>query len=249
MDQKRKNNNRKHINRSIKNVGSGSKIKGLAEKLGIEFQDIGNLETALTHRSYLNENKNIEEHNERMEFLGDAVLELIVTEYLYENCPNKTEGDLTSFRSAAVKTDTLAKLSRNLGYGEYLRMSKGEERTGGRDKDFLLANTFEAVLGAIYLDKGMDECKKFLKRVVFPEIDHIIKHRLDIDPKTQFQEIAQENYKMTPNYRVLKETGPDHNKIFVVGVYIGRKKMGEGRGASKQKAEEEAATEALDNIT
>jgi ribonuclease-3 len=228
---------------------SNSEIQELARKLNVKFNNLGLLETALTHRSYLNENRKVKEHNERLEFLGDAVLELIVTEYLFENCPNKAEGELTSFRSASVKTDTLAKLSRNLEYGQYLRMSRGEERTGGRDKDYLLANTFEAVLGSIYLDRGFKECEKFLKRVIFPEIDYIIKHRLDIDPKTQFQEEAQEHFKTTPTYKVIKESGPDHDKTFVVGVFIGKKELGKGTGPSKQKAEEEAATQALENIS
>lgn len=246
---KRKMPNKDRKSTIKKAVDSGSSIQNLAKKLDIHFNDIGLLDTALTHRSYLNENKSIKEHNERLEFLGDAVLELIVTEYLFTNCPDKKEGELTSFRSAAVKTATLAKLSRELGYGKYLKMSKGEERTGGRDKDYLMANTFEAVLGAIYLDKGIKECEKFLKKVVFPEIEHIIENRLDIDPKTQFQEMAQTNFKQTPNYKVIKESGPDHDKTFIVGVYVGKKKLGEGTGLSKQKAEEAAAEKALEKIS
>lgn len=223
-------------------------IQGLAKSLNVKFHNIRLLETALTHRSYLNENRNIKEHNERLEFLGDAVLELLVTQYLFDHCPDKAEGELTSFRSASVKTDTLAEISRSLKFGQYLLMSKGEERTGGRDKDYLLANTFEAVLGALYLDQGISTCKKFLEKVLFPKVDTIIKNRLDIDPKTQFQERAQELYKETPSYKVIKESGPDHEKTFVVGVFINKKKFGEGRGNSKQKAEEEAAQKALKGV-
>jgi ribonuclease-3 len=183
-----------------------------------------------------------------LEFLGDAVLELLVTRYLFEKCPDRTEGDLTSFRSASVKTVTLAEVSRTLKFGNYLLMSKGEERTGGRDKDYLLANTFEAVLGAMYLDLGFATCNKFLKKVLFPKINIIINERLDIDPKTQFQEIAQQKFQKTPSYKVVKQIGPDHEKTFTMGVFIGKKKFGMGSGKSKQKAEEEAAQKALEKI-
>ncbi len=224
------------------------KTANLASKLKIKFNNLQLLDKALTHRSYLNENRKVKEHNERLEFLGDAVLELLVTQYLFDRCPNRAEGELTSFRSASVKTDTLADISRKLDFGKYLMMSRGEERTGGRDKDYLLANTFEAVLGAIYLDRGFDTCKKFLQKVLFPKVDIIIKNRLDIDPKTQLQEIVQEKYKETPSYKVTKQTGLDHEKLFIIGVYVGKKEYGKGKGPSKQKAEEEAAKEALKKL-
>jgi len=223
-------------------------IQNLEKKLYTKFKTKELLITALTHRSYLNENRSIKEHNERLEFLGDAVLELLVTQYLYDHCPNRAEGELTSFRSASVKTDTLAEISRTLGLGEHLLMSKGEERTGGRDKDYLLANTFEAVLGAMYLDQGFTPCKSFLEKVLFPKVNIIIKERLDLDPKTQFQEKAQEFFKETPSYRVVHEKGPDHEKTFTMAVFIGKKEFGRGSGASKQKAEEEAAQKALESL-
>lgn len=218
------------------------------KKLGVEFKDKGLLETAFTHRSFLNENKSADEHNERLEYLGDAVLEFLVSRRLYKNHPGRPEGELTSFRSAIVKTETLAHTARGLSYGKYLKMSRGEENTGGREKDYLLANTFEAVLGAMYLDRGMRVCESFLKRILYPQIKEIVENRLDIDPKTKFQEIAQELQKVTPNYELVSETGPDHNKTFTMAVLLGDKEYGRGTGASKQKAEEAAAEEALAKI-
>ncbi|MDD3474746.1 MAG: ribonuclease III [Candidatus Dojkabacteria bacterium] len=223
-------------------------IEELTKELKIKFNDISLLERALTHRSYLNENRDIDRNNERLEFLGDAVLELIISKHLYENYPDNPEGDLTSFRSAIVRTESLAEASRELGYGKYLRLAKGEEETGGRDKDYILANTFEAVLGAIYVDQGLEECKDLVYRVLVPKIDNIVKNRLDIDCKTKIQEVAQAKYKLTPVYEVVEENGPDHDKEFVVVVKIGDKVIGQGKGGSKQKAEEAAANEGLKYI-
>ncbi len=223
-------------------------IKDLEKTLGIQFKDNSLLKRALTHRSYLNENRDVEKNNERLEFLGDAVLELIVSDHLYSNYPNRPEGELTSFRSAIVRTESLADASRELEYGKYLRMSKGEEETGGRDKDYILANTFEAVLGAIYLDQGYEQCKKLVDKILISKIKNIVERRLDIDSKTKIQEIAQAKYKETPTYEVLKEYGPDHNKKFVVGVKLGNKIIGKGKGESKQKAEEAAAQKGLKYI-
>lgn len=223
-------------------------LKGIEEKLSIRFKDQALLSRAFTHRSYLNENTSIKEHNERLEYLGDAVLEFLVSKYLYAEFPDTPEGELTSYRSATVKTDTLAEISRDLGYGTYLRMSKGEEKTGGRDKDYLLANTFEAVLGALYLDQGIRICEQLLSRILFPLISHIVKNRLDIDPKTRFQELAQEMHRQTPTYQLLSEVGPDHNKAFTMGVFLGESEYGRGEGSSKQRAEEAAAIEALNQI-
>lgn len=213
--------------------------------IGVEFKNKSLLETAFTHRSYLNEHRTIEEQNERLEYLGDAVLEFLVSKYMYKRYPKRPEGELTSFRSAIVKTTTLADTARTLKYGIHLLMSKGEENTGGRDKDYLLANTFEAVLGAMYLDRGITVCENFLKSVLFSKVDDIVSNRLDIDPKTKFQEVAQELYKITPEYELVSETGPDHNKRFVMAVYLGSKEHGRGSGISKQKAETAAAISAL----
>ncbi|MBD3329285.1 ribonuclease III [Candidatus Dojkabacteria bacterium] len=222
----------------------------LAKRLEVEFKDINLLIKALTHRSYINENrKKAHEHNERLEFLGDAVLELAITEYLFKKYQQRPEGDLTSFRSAIVCTDSLAMASRRLDLGKYLRLSHGEAITGGRDKDYILANTFEALLGAVYLEHGYDKCYDFVEKVLVPKIDRIVKLRLDINSKTKFQEVAQARFGKTPSYRVLKELGPDHDRIFTIGVYVGNKKMGTGKGPNKQSAEEIAAKEALDSIS
>jgi len=232
----------------MKIIKTKKMIKDLEKTLGIQFKDNSLLKRALTHRSYLNENRDVEKNNERLEFLGDAVLELIVSDHLYSNYPNRPEGELTSFRSAIVRTESLADASRELEYGKYLRMSKGEEETGGRDKDYILANTFEAVLGAIYLDQGYEQCKKLVDKILISKIKNIVERRLDIDSKTKIQEIAQAKYKETPTYEVLKEYGPDHNKKFVVGVKLGNKIIGKGKGESKQKAEEAAAQKGLKYI-
>jgi len=221
-------------------------IDNLINKLGINFENKDLLLTALTHRSYQNEHKGIKaDNNERLEFLGDAVLELIVTEYLYNKFPHLPEGDLTSFRSALVCTTSLAETAKALEFGEYLKMSVGEERTGGREKDYLLANSFEAVLGAIYLDKGYEVCKSYVHKNLVPKLEEIIENRLDINSKTKFQEVAQAKWGFTPEYRVINEEGPDHEKTFTIAVYVDEKKYGIGVGPSKQKAEEEAAKEAL----
>ena len=223
-------------------------IKNLAKKLNIEFKDISLLQIALTHRSYLNEHKNEKEHNERLEFLGDAVLELIISAYLYNTYTDRPEGELTSFRSAIVKTTSLANASRELGLGEYLRMAKGETVSGGNDKDYLLANTFEAVLGAIYIDQGYEKCKRLVEEILIVKLEDIVENRLDIDSKTSIQEIAQSEFKITPVYEVIEENGPDHDREFVVVVKLDNKIIGKGRGSSKQKAEESAATDGLKYI-
>lgn len=222
--------------------------KKLAEILGIKFNDISLLDRALTHRSYLNENKDTDKNNERLEFLGDAVLELIISSHLFNSYPDRPEGDLTSFRSAIVRTESLADASRELNYGKYLKMAKGEEESGGRDKDYILANTFEAVLGAIYIDQGYSKCKELVDKILISKIDYIVKNRLDIDAKTKIQEVAQAKYRLTPTYEVVQETGPDHDKEFVVAIKLGKKTVGTGKGASKQKAEEVAAQKGLEYI-
>jgi ribonuclease-3 len=183
-----------------------------------------------------------------LEFLGDAVLELIISEYLYNNFPERPEGELTSFRSAIVRSNSLAKCARKLGYGEVLDMSRGEEATGGREKDYLLANTFEAVLGAIFLDQGIDVARDFVLRVLIPNLQEIVDKRLDIDSKSKFQEIIQKIDKITPVYKVEREEGPDHAKTFTVTVFVGNEVFGTGSGASKQQAEEAAAEAGLKKV-
>ena len=213
--------------------------------LNIKFNNRQLLEQAFIHRSYLNEHSRSHlEQNERLEFLGDAVLELTVTRYLYDHFYN-AEGELTNWRSALVKTESLASISTRLGLGEYLMLSKGEDKGGGRKRKTLLANVFEALLGAIYLDQGYEAADKFVQDHVLTGLDDILKSKSYIDPKSRFQELAQERESTTPNYRVLTESGPDHNKHFVMGVYVGRKKLGAGEGASKQAAQQAAAADAL----
>ncbi len=224
------------------------KLKKFCDEIGYKIKNPKLLKTALTHRSYLNEHrkKNIE-HNERFEFLGDAVLELIVSKYLFDNYPNRTEGDLTSFRAALVRTQSLYEEAKRLNYGKYIFMSKGEEQTGGRERPYILANTFESVIGALYLDQGVSVVRKFLKKNLFYKIPEIVDKRLDIDSKSKLQEIAQEMIKETPIYEILNSKGPDHEKIFTSKVMIKNKDFGHGKGSSKQEAEQNAAQNALDN--
>lgn len=225
-----------------------SKLKEFAQSLSIKFSNLALLEEALRHRSYLNEHKNTKlESNERLEFLGDAVLELVSTEFLFAKYPERAEGDLTSFRAALVRTESLAESSLKLGVSEYLYMSKGEEATGGRTRPYILANTFEALVGAIYLDQGYEAAKKFITENIIPKIDKIVKDRLDIDNKSKLQEIAQNFLKQTPTYKVVSESGPDHDKKFEVSVIINNKTYGTGIGKSKQEAEQNAAKKALNN--
>ena len=213
-------------------------------KLGVKYNNQSLLDTALTHRSFLNENKSVKEHNERLEFLGDAVLELVATEYLYTNYPNP-EGELTNWRSALVKTETISDVSRDLGVEEYLLMSKGESKSFGRSRQLLLANAFEAISGSIYMDQGYEAARDFITKNLLTRLDYIIKEKLYIDPKSEFQELVQEHDGITPRYEVLREEGPDHNKKFLVGVFVGETKWGEGTGASKQAAQQAAAVNAV----
>ena len=205
------------------------------------------LTTALTHRSALNEHPELSpQSNERFEFLGDAVLELITTKYLFDKYPNEPEGILTSYRSAVVKTTSLADVARQLGLGEKLHMSRGEEATGGRENSSLLANTFEAVLGALYLDQGFDAADKFVREVLLdPNVDTIVSEKLFKDPKSNLQEVVQALGLDTPTYQVISEVGPDHDKEFTIAVFVGEEKVGVGLGRSKQLAQQAAAEEAL----
>jgi ribonuclease-3 len=205
------------------------------------------LTTALTHRSALNERlSNATESNERLEFLGDAVLELITTEYLYKSLPNLPEGRLTALRSSLVKTTTLAEMARELDLGSVLYMSKGEEGTGGRDNDSLLADAMEAVLGALYLDQGTPAVSQFLTEHLFPKTQNIISNHLDRDAKSLLQEDVQKLGLPTPIYEVMEESGPDHDKHFIVAVTIEGLKAGVGDGRNKQAAQQAAASKALE---
>lgn len=221
-------------------------IEALAQKIGIDFKDLKLLEQAVTHRSFLNENRDYQlDHNERLEFLGDAVLELVVTEHLFNNFTNP-EGELTSWRAALVNGEMLSQVAKEMGVEEYLLMSKGESKDMGRARVYLLANAFEAITGAIYLDQGYDTVKDFILKKVVVKLDDILKNKSYMDPKSYFQEKAQETEKVTPSYRVTKEWGPDHDKHFVMGVYLGEKLVAEGEGDSKQDAQREAARKGLE---
>lgn len=214
--------------------------------LEFEFKDKDLLRQAFTHRSYINENKRLKiGHNERLEFLGDAVLELIITEYLYDKFPDKPEGDLTSYRSALVNSNTLSDIAQKLGMEKFLLLSKGESKDTGRARQYILANTYEAVIGAMFLDQGYDPTAKFIERTVFPLTDNIVKGKLWLDAKSHFQEKAQEETGITPSYRSVSEMGPDHYKHFTVAVFLGEDLIAEGEGHSKQEAEQSAAQNGL----
>lgn len=215
------------------------------DKLGGEFKDLDLLLMAFTHRSYLNEHKKtVKEHNERLEFLGDAVLELIVTEYLYINY-KEPEGILTNWRSALVRTESISVAGEKLGFNDYLRLSRGEKRGSERARQQILANCFEAVIGAIYLDKGYESAKSFINDNILATLGGILSSGSWMDPKSRLQEIAQSVDGATPHYKVLVEEGPDHEKIFTIGVYIDNILRGQGEGPSKQEAQQQAADDAL----
>lgn len=219
------------------------------KKIGIKFKNKNLLKQAFTHRSYINENPppagGLLEHNERMEFLGDAVLELVITENLFSKYPKKNEGELTSFRAALVNADMLSKVAQLLSMGDFLLLSRGETKDVGRARQYILANTFEALVGAIYLDQGYDKVFSFLKKNLFPMLKEVIEKKLWIDAKSLFQERAQEFKNVTPSYKVVSESGPDHAKNFIIGVYLNNEMIAEGKGVSKQEAEQSAARHAL----
>lgn len=220
-------------------------LSNLETKIKIKFKDRNLLQSALTHRSYLNENRKWPlPHNERLEFLGDAVLELITTEYLYSNFPNP-EGDLTNLRSALVNYKMLSEISSGLELDEYVMLSRGEAKDTGRARQVILANVIEALIGAIYLDSGFDAASQFIHEFVINHLESIVSGGQILDPKSKFQELAQEKIGVTPHYKVLAEWGPDHNKNFEVGVYINDKQIAKGTGASKQEAEIAAAENGL----
>lgn len=221
-------------------------LKRLEDVLGVSFTDSNYLLSAVTHRSYLNENREAtQEHNERLEFLGDAVLEIVVTDYLFHEYPEKAEGELTAIRAALVNTQMLANLSTNLGINEFLLLSKGEAKDMGRARQYILANTFESVVGAIYLDQGYAAAHDFIGRNLFSYTEDIVSKRLWQDAKSRFQEKAQECESVTPSYQTIREEGPDHDRVFTVGVYLGKELVAEGQGSAKQEAEQQAAENAL----
>jgi len=217
-----------------------------AASLGLTFKNKDLFIEALTHRSYLNEHKTAGNHNERLEFLGDAVLELAATHFLFNKFPSKPEGDLTAYRAAMVNTVSLAETAKVLGLNDLLLLSKGEAKDTGRARDIILANAFEAVLGSVYLDQGYEAAEAFLARNLYGKIDAIIAARAYQDAKSRFQEVAQDKKSVTPTYKTLSEVGPDHDKHFTVGVFLHDEKIAEGVGKSKQEAEQSAAQAALD---
>ena len=223
-------------------------LDNLQSALKYTFQNPTLLLTAMTHRSFINENRGAHEHNERLEFLGDAVLELITTEYLYMKYPGKPEGDMTTWRSALVRGDRLAAVARELQLGIYLRLSRGEERSGGRDKGYLLANAFEAIIGAMYLDGGITAAEALLAERLLPRLSDILAEGSHIDAKSRLQEQSQERQGITPTYVLVAQTGPDHEKIFTMAARLGKEEMGRGNGSSKQLAEQAAAGDALKNL-
>ncbi|MFC1645100.1 ribonuclease III [Patescibacteria group bacterium] len=217
-----------------------------AKKIGVEFSNKDLLLEALTHRSYLNEHRGEKvAHNERLEFLGDAVLELVVTTHLFDNYENP-EGELTSWRSALVNGEMLAEVGEGLDIGSFLRMSKGESQDTGRARRYLIANAVEAVIGAIYLDQGYEAAQDFIEKYIIVNLQEVLDNNLFTDPKSYFQEKAQEEEKITPVYKLIKEWGPDHDKHFKIGVYLGSELVAEGEGISKQDAQREAAKMGLD---
>jgi ribonuclease-3 len=223
-------------------------LGALQTLLEVVFKDTTLLLSAVTHRSYLNEHREATwEHNERLEFLGDAVLELVVTDFLFIKYPEKPEGELTAIRAALVNTVSLASASEKLGVNKYLLMSKGEAKDEGRARQYILANVFESCIGAIYLDQGYNASRDFIARRLFDATEEIVQKRLWQDAKSRFQELSQEQASITPTYETLSQDGPDHDRVFTVGVFLRHEKVAEGQGRSKQEAEQEAAKAAVAN--
>ncbi len=221
-------------------------LESLEKILGIEFKNKALLKEALTHRSYLNEYPSWSvPHNERLEYLGDAVLELAVTEFLFETYPDFQEGRMTSLRAALVNRQMLSKIAQGLSLGKFIYLSKGEAKDTGKAREIILSNAMEALLGAVYLDQGYGVIKDLVRRVVLNRLEEVIAFGLERDPKSVLQEKAQEKLRVTPTYRVLEENGPDHQKMFTVGVFFGEKMIATGTGSSKQEAEHDAAQNAL----
>lgn len=218
----------------------------LEKALSLKFKNKDLFIQAFCHRSYLNENPDFYlSNNERLEFLGDAVLELVVTEYLYKEYPQKAEGELTNWRAALVNARQLSETAKDLDFNGFLLLSRGENKETGKARQYILANTFEALVGAIYLDRGYKICQSFIEKNLIKKLPEIIKKGLFRDAKSRFQEEAQERTGITPTYKVLEEWGPDHAKHFIIGVFLENELMAKGEGSSKQEAEEEAAKSAL----
>lgn len=224
-----------------------SELGRLEEILHTTFKDKTLLKIAVTHRSFLNENRGVEhDHNERLEFLGDAVLELVVTDYLFLKYPDKAEGELTAIRAALVNTNTLSEVASRLGINDFLKLSRGEAKDMGRARQYILANAFESTVGALYLDQGYECAREFIARELLIRTEEIVTKRLWQDPKSRFQEKAQEIFGKTPTYRTLKEEGPDHDRTFTIGVFLGEDQIAQGMGRSKQEAEQAAAVKGVE---
>ncbi len=219
----------------------------LEKKIGIKFRNGDLLKQAVVHRSYINEHPQFElGHNERLEFLGDAVLEIIVTEFLFNNYPQTPEGDLTNWRASLVNAKMLAVIAHEINLEKYLYLSHGEAKDeNSKARQYILANAVEALIGAIYLDQGIEPAQKFVTKFSLSKLDNILSHKLFMDPKSRFQEKAQEIYKTTPHYKVLKESGPDHEKTFEVGLFLGEELVSKGKGTSKQEAQVDAAEKGI----
>ncbi|MFH1325903.1 MAG: ribonuclease III [Candidatus Falkowbacteria bacterium] len=223
-------------------------FKKLEDSIGVNFKNEDLLKQALVHRSYINEHSDFElDHNERLEFLGDAVLEIVVTEFLYHKFPEKPEGQLTNLRASLVNAKMLTQIAYELGIEPNLYLSKGESKDSNtKARNYIIADAVEAIIGAIYLDRGASVAKKFIVEKILSHLDEVLDQQLYLDPKSTFQEKAQELYNITPHYSVLSEIGPDHKKIFDVGVYIGEELVAKGKGTSKQEAQVEAALTAIE---
>lgn len=219
----------------------------LEKEIGVKFNDVNLLKQSVVHRSYLNEHPKFElHHNERLEFLGDAVLEIIVTEHLFRTFPDTPEGDLTNWRASLVNANMLAEVAHDIKLEEYLYLSKGESKdSNSKARQYILANAVEALIGAVYLDQKINIAKKFILKKIVSKLDNILANKLYQDPKSKFQEKAQEIYKITPHYKVLKESGPDHDKIFEIGLYIDNQLVARGQGSSKQEAQVDAAAKGI----
>jgi len=219
----------------------------LQKKIGIKFKNENLLKQAMVHRSYLNEHPDFKfGHNERLEFLGDAVLEIVVTEFLFLNFTNTPEGDLTNWRASLVNSKMLYEIASELGIEEFLYLSRGELKDKNKkSRQFILANAIEAIIGAIYLDQGVEAAKKFVLKNITVKLDDILANQTYLDPKSRFQEKSQENYGVTPHYQILDEAGPDHAKIFTVGLYVNEKLISSGKGSSKQEAQVDAAARGI----
>lgn len=223
-------------------------IEDLEKSISIVFKDRSLIETVFIHRSYLNEHRSLNlEHNERLEFLGDAVLELCATEFLFLTFPDKAEGEMTNWRSALVKGESLSTESKRLGINDLLKTSRGEAKNTGKARDLLLANALEALIGAIYIDQGYTVARKFVEDNILYKLPEILEQGSYYDPKSKFQEMAQETLGITPTYELISESGPDHSKTFVMGAFLGSEKVGEGSGASKQRSQSDAAKNALEH--